>query len=202
MRKAHEDKIKDVHEWPFNPAKVKKNLKYDYPFLGKDEISTYLFLASGDPYEVAKDERMKSRWIEEAKLLYGDFCPAGATKPISTISRSTLGDIVNVIKKLLLSDWNDVNFVIGTNPQDFVEVKFDIETVDSLQGLHSYMNTLVNTNDDLIRYQMRKVSFYWGFHENGFVYYMFAPPWIKLVVVSLYFCLNQYACRMMLLISK
>ena len=145
---------------------------------------------------------MKSRWIEEAKLLYGDFCPAGATKPISTISRSTLGDIVNVIKKLLLSDWNDVNFVIGTNPQDFVEVKFDIETVDSLQGLHSYMNTLVNTNDDLIRYQMRKVSFYWGFHENGFVYYMFAPPWIKLVVVSLFFCLNQYECRMMLLISK
>ena len=65
-----------------------------------------------------------------------------------------------------------------------MEVKFDIETVDSLQGLHSYMNTLVNTNDDLIRYQMRKVSFYWGYHESGFVYYMFAPPWIKLVVVS------------------
>lgn len=101
---------------PFNPAKVKRNLKYDYPFLGRGEVSTYLFLASGDPYEVAKDERMKSRWIEEAKLLFGDFCPAGATKPISTISRSTLGDIVNVIKKLLLSDWNDVNFVIGTNP--------------------------------------------------------------------------------------
>jgi len=87
-----------------------------------------------------------------------------------------------VIKKLLLSDWNDVNFVIGTNPQDFVEVKFDIETVDSLQGLHSYMNTLVNTNDDLIRYQMRKVSYYWGFHEGSYVYYMFAPPWIKLAV--------------------
>ena len=101
---------------PFNPAMVKKNVKYDYPFLGKGEVSTYLFLASGDPYEIAKDERMKSRWVEEAKLLYGDFNPAGVSKPIQTVARSTLGDIVNVIKKLLLSDWNDVNFVIGTNP--------------------------------------------------------------------------------------
>ena len=114
--RAHADKIKEVHPMPFNPATVKKNLKYDYPFLGKGEVSTYLFLASGDPYEIAKDERMKSRWVEEAKLLYGDFNPAGVTKPITTVSRSTLGDIVNVIKKLLLSDWNDVNFVIGTNP--------------------------------------------------------------------------------------
>ena len=67
-----------------------------------------------------------------------------------------------------------------------MEVKFDIETVDSLQGLHSYMNTLVNTNDDLIRFQMRKVSYYWGYHENSYVYYMFAPPWIKLAVVSVH----------------
>ena len=58
-------------------------------------------------------------------MLYGDFVPSGASKPIQTIQRSKLGDIVEVIKKLLLNDWNDVNFVIGTNPKDFIEVKFD-----------------------------------------------------------------------------
>ena len=125
---------------------------------------------------------MRARWIEEAKLLYGDFVPAGANKPIQTIVRSVLPEIVDVIKKLLLSDWNDVNFVIGTNPKDFIEVKFDTSTIDNLQGLHCYMNTLVNNNDDLQRYQIRKVSYYWGFHENNFVYYMFAPPWIRTVI--------------------
>ena len=95
---------------------------------------------------------MRARWIEEAKLLFGDFVPAGSNKPIQKVSRSVLPDIVDVIKKLLLSDWNDVNFVIGTNPKDFIEVKFDTTSIDNLQGLHCYMNTLVNNNDDLQRY--------------------------------------------------
>jgi len=117
-----------------------------------NESSTYAFLAAGDPYEVVREEKLRQRWIEEAKLLYGDFVPSGATKPISTVTRSSLPEIVEVIKKLLLADWNDVNFVIGTNPKDFIEVKFDTTTIDNLQGLHSYMNTLVGSNDDLQRY--------------------------------------------------
>ena len=71
-------------------------------------------------------------------------------------------EIVDCVKKLLLSDWNDVNFVLGSkflsfkqilaNPNDFIEIKFDVETVDNMLGLHSYMNTMLNTNDDVIRY--------------------------------------------------
>ena len=57
---------------------------------------------------------MRSRWIEEAKLLFGDFVPSGSTKPIKEVQRSQLPNIVDVIKKLLLADWNDVNFVIGS----------------------------------------------------------------------------------------
>ena len=74
-------------------------------------------MSAGDPYEVVKEEKMRARWIEEAKLLYGDFVPAGATKPIQTVTRAVLPDIVDIIKKLLLSDWNDVNFVIGSKSQ-------------------------------------------------------------------------------------
>ncbi len=40
----------------------------------------------------------------------------------------------------------------SANPNDFIEIKFDIDTVDNLMGLHSYMNTMLNTNDDIIRY--------------------------------------------------
>jgi len=84
--------------------------------------------------------------------LYGDFTPAGADKPLSTVAKSRLEDIVETLKKLLLSDWNDVNFVIGTNPNDQIEVKFDLQTVDTIQGLHAYMNTMLNTNDEVIRF--------------------------------------------------
>ena len=156
-----------IHDTPFRPAQVQKSLKYDYPFLGRGETSPYTFLAAGDPYEVVREEKMRARWIEEAKLLYGDFVPSGSTKPIQSVTRSSLPDIVDVIKKLLLADWNDVNFVIGSkyttfvsqlilfsiaNPKDFIEVKFDTTTIDNLQGLHSYMNTLLGNNDDLQRY--------------------------------------------------
>lgn len=99
---------------PFNPASVKKTYKYDYPFLAKGETSTYSFLAAGDPYECVKEDRMRARWVQEAKVLYGDFVPAGASKPIENVARSKLSEIVDAIKKLLLSDWNDVNFVIGS----------------------------------------------------------------------------------------
>ena len=91
-------------------------------------------------------------------------------------------DIVEQLKKLLLSDWNDVNFVIGTNPNDQIEIKFDMQTVDTLQGLHAYMNTMLNTNDDVIRYQLKKLPRYWGYREENFVYYMRTPPWVKLFI--------------------
>jgi len=103
-----------------------------------------------DPYECATDDKLRARWIEEAKMLYGEFTPSGPQKPISNVSRSRLGDMVDTLKKLLLSDWNDVNFVIGTNPNDFIEVKFDLSASDIAQGLNAYMNTLLNTNSDII----------------------------------------------------
>ena len=135
-----------------------------------------------DPYEATRDEKLRAKWIEEAKLLYGEFKPSGPQKPLSTISKSRLEEIVECLKRLLLSDWNDVNFVIGTNPNDLIEIKFDMNTVDTLQGLHAYMNTMLNTNDEVIRFQLRKLPRYWGYREENFVYYMLTHPWVKLYV--------------------
>lgn len=86
---------------------------------------------------------------------------------------------------MLLSDWADINFVIGTNPEDFIEIKFDITSVDSAKGLHAYMNTLLTGNDMMIKYCLRRVSHYWGFKDESeprYVYYMLAPPWVKVVI--------------------
>ena len=47
------------------------------------------------------------------------------------------------------------------------------------------MNTLTVANDELAQFQLRKVTYYWGFKEGTYVYYMLAPPWVKFKVVSL-----------------
>ena len=56
-------------------------------------------------------------------------------------------EIVGYIKRNLLTDWSDINFIIGSNPEDYVEIRFDNDSIDAPKGLHAYMNTLINTND-------------------------------------------------------
>lgn len=60
--------------------------------------------------------------------------------------------MVGEIKRNLLADWSDINFIIGTNPEDFIEMRFDLTSLDSPKGLHAYMNNLVNMSDLLIKY--------------------------------------------------
>lgn len=105
---------KMITDRPFNPAQVKRALRHEYPFLGLNEVSTYTFLSQNDPYEASRDEKLRALWIEECKNLYGPFKPSGSQKPLSIVAKSQLREIVDVLKRLLLSDWNDVNFVIGS----------------------------------------------------------------------------------------
>ena len=88
--------------------------------MAKDEQYTYTFLLQEDPYDSTKDEKLRAKWIEEARMLYGAFRPQGLAKPIVTVSKSKLQDIVETLKKLLLSDWNDVNFVIGSKKLPYI----------------------------------------------------------------------------------
>ncbi len=44
-------------------------------------------------------------------------------------------------------DWAEVNFIIGTNPDSFIEIKFDMKSVDTENGLKAYMNTLIKSHD-------------------------------------------------------
>lgn len=77
-REEREYKQQELHgPEPFNPAQIKTNLKYQYPFLGKDEFYTHSFLLSEDPYDSTKDERLRAKWIDEAKQLFGEFKPQG-----------------------------------------------------------------------------------------------------------------------------
>jgi hypothetical protein len=88
----------------------------------------------------------------------------------------------------LLTDWSDINFIIGSNPEDFIEIRFDNESMDAPKGLHAYMNTLINTHDIMIKYRLKRIVKYWGLksEDGSYIYYMIAPHWVKQTKPILY----------------
>ena len=76
-------------------------------------------------------------------------------------------------------DWAEVNFIIGTNPDSFIEIKFDQKSVDTDHGLKAYMNTLIKSHEVISQFNLRRVIKFWGYKLKGHVYFMLAPPWIK-----------------------
>lgn len=82
----------------------------------------------------------------------------------------------------MLADWNDINFIIGTNPDDYIELRFTTSNMDAPAGLKAYMNTLVDQDDYLTKFQLRRVPQFWSVSDGAgksgnYVYYMLAPPW-------------------------
>jgi len=102
------------------------------------------FLSENDPYEANAFEVLRARWINDSKKLYGDFITSKADQALKRVNRQTLPDIVSYIKRRLLADWSDINFIIGTNPEDYIELRFSMSSIDAPSGLKAYMGTLVD----------------------------------------------------------
>lgn len=120
------DKQKKLHGGKdFYPTHPKPKGKYENPFDEGDKEYLFPFLSEDDPYEAAKDEVFRHKWIEESKNLYGDFKPSYKEASLEMPGRTLFMHILEDVKKVLLADWNDVNFVIGTNPEEMIEIKFE-----------------------------------------------------------------------------
>ena len=121
------------------------------------------FLAEGDPYEASAFEVLRSKWIEDSKKLYGDFNTVTGSRDLRKVNRAHLPDMVAYMKRRLLADWSDINFIIGTNPEDYIELRFLVtDAGDAISGLHAYMNTFINADEKLSKYMLRKITTFWG----------------------------------------
>lgn len=79
--------------------------------------------------------------------MHGDFKPAFHDKSLERVTKQQLPDVVNFLKKVIMIDWAEVNFIIGTNPESFIEIKFDQKSIDTELGLKAYMNTLITAHE-------------------------------------------------------
>lgn len=182
-KQESKQKQKAIHkDKDFYPISNKVKGKYENPFSETDKEYLFPFLSEEDPYEAAKGEVLRHKWIEESKNLYGDFKPSFQENSLKMPGRTLFMEILEEVKKVLLADWNDVNFVIGTNPEEMIEIKFETNTIDTEKGLKIYMNNFISANTVMRKYGLRRVAHYWGFKEDGYIYYMIAPPWVKLLV--------------------
>lgn len=68
------------------------------------------------------------------------------------VNKQKLPDIVSYIKRRLLADWSDINFIIGTNPEDYIELRFSMSSIDAPSGLKAYMGTLVDQDEMMLQY--------------------------------------------------
>lgn len=89
------------------------------------------------------------------------------------------------LKEVIRIDWAEINFIIGTNPEEFIEVKFE-RSPDADVGLKSYMNTLIHSNETISQFNLKKVLQYWGFKDEKYIYFMLMPPWIKHRTADIY----------------
>ena len=89
-------------------------------------------------------------------------------------------------------DWAEVDFIIGTNPESFIEIKFDQKSIDTDLGLKAYMNTMITTHEVISQFNLKKVLKYWGFRDEKHIYFMLAPSWIKFNPALVYsVCIKQ-----------
>ena len=95
---------------------------------------------------------LRARWINDSKKLYGDFNPSTGARDLNKVNKQKLPDIVAYIKRRLLTDWSDINFIIGTNPEDYIELRFSLSSLDAPSGLKAYLGTLVDQDDQMIAF--------------------------------------------------
>lgn len=86
----------------FYPVAPHPKGKYENPFNEKDKDYLFPFLSEEDPYEAAKDEVLRHKWIEESKNLYGEFKPSYKEASLTVPGRTLIMEILDEVKKVLL----------------------------------------------------------------------------------------------------
>lgn len=93
-------------------------------------------------------------------------------------SRNQIRDMIGFLKSKIAKDWEDSVFVIGVNPEDMIELRFESESIESTQSLNTYMNLLIETDDEIFSFKLRKHISKWGLNKEGFISFVLCPPWI------------------------
>ena len=97
---------------------------------------------------------LRAKWIKDNRILHGDFKPSNCDKSLTQVNRGQLPDIVIFLKEVIRIDWAEINFIIGTNPEEYIEIKFE-KSPDGELGLKSYMNNLIHNHETIAHFNLK-----------------------------------------------
>jgi len=158
-----------------------RKLKHEDGFVG----SSFQYAYKSDPFEAQHDQEMEEKWNHRSKILFGAFVPSGKVGMESNNTTVMMQDeIVTRIQEILLKDWDGCPFLVSVGEDGNIAVQFELIPLEGQEhGLKAYMNTLQSSNYDISKFGLRRVSQVW--HKipgDGFIYYLFRPPWVKTTV--------------------
>jgi hypothetical protein len=146
------------------------------------------FLSVNSSYSSASDHASRLKWIKDTQIKYGSFRAGKSLEPNQ--NKSNAPDIINSIKKKVANDWASTDFDIGMNSAGFIELRFYNNTIESPEGMHNYMNMLINQNPDIGKFRLKKVQNKWGMKLGKFLVFVLAPAWAKVSPGSVFQSLN------------
>mmetsp|Transcript_24206 Transcript_24206/g.52899 ORF Transcript_24206/g.52899 Transcript_24206/m.52899 type:complete len:391 (+) Transcript_24206:390-1562(+) len=157
----------------------------------KDLTDGKLFPYLGGAYEGTDDALLAQTWTERAAaILPKPFVHAGADKLGEKPTRLHAWDMMNNVRKWIVKDWEGAAVEIFENEEDCWVVRVALSSIDSEAGLMAYMNVFIRCNELINKYQLTKVVEFWGTTpDDGFVYFVMRPPWVRADRVQAFFAL-------------
>jgi hypothetical protein len=140
------------------------------------------FISINSSYSSASEHSERLKWIKDSKVKHGNF---RIGKPeIGPKSPLSAQEIITRIRVRLTEDWKSSSFDIGMNDLKCIEIRFFLKSVENCETMNFYMNTLVNKNQEFLKYCLKKVPHQWGLRNGKFLVFVLAPAWVTLPKIS------------------
>jgi len=192
----NKDVEKAGHKAPFTMADTKVRLKYEDAF-GFTKADFNAYNDSPDPYELADDQALRHKWLQEAQILAGPFRPAGRVKGATGEAaterpgHASMPEIVEFLRRSIEADWEDYTFIVCATDDEHVVIRFELSTLDSEPGLVAYMNIFARTDLTVNKYLLKKVVEDWNVTPgDGHLYFTFRPPWVTTKMADTFYSLH------------
>lgn len=99
-----------------------------------------------DPFDALKNDMIRAKCINEAKILAGPFLPSGKRKIENKPTRAMLNEILTDLFKEINEDWPDATPTVMSTHEDLIVIYFNISDESILTALIPYMNVFANSN--------------------------------------------------------
>jgi hypothetical protein len=138
--------------------------------------STYVSINSS--YSSVEDQTARLKWINNAQIRQASF-KSGRPLP-ATKSFSSADEIIKALKLRIAQDWKSSNFNIGLNANKCIELRVFLNSIENLDSMTYYVNTLINKTPEFLKYCLKKVPAKWGVKVNQYLVFTLAPGWVNL----------------------